>query len=96
MKKIISLMLLLIWVGFIWVFAFPEQTKSIAEKIWLWDLFIQVTESKKSLDNAVRDSEKIMDDVTTKFTDTGENLKEKALEIRTKAEEQAKNILNTK
>jgi hypothetical protein len=37
-----------------------------------------------------------MDNVTNKFTDTQEDLKKKALEIKEKAEKQAQNILNTK
>jgi len=95
-KKLISLLLLLVWVAFVWIFAFPEQTQKIATSIWLWDLFNQIKEIKSWLDNSVRDSEKIMDDVTSKLTDTSEDLKKKALEIKEKAEKQAQNILNTK
>lgn len=95
-KKLISLLLLLVWVAFVWMFAFPEQTQRIAASIWLWDLFNQIKQVKSWLDNSVRDSEKIMDDVTSKFTDTGEDVKEKMLDFKEKAQQQAQNILNTK
>lgn len=95
-KKLISLILLLIWVGIVWIFAFPEETKSVASSFWLGDLVDNVINLKGWLDNLTRDSDEIMNTVTDKVTNTWEDLKQKALEIKEQAEKNAKNILNTK
>jgi predicted PurR-regulated permease PerM len=95
-KKVISLILLLIWIALVWIFAFPKETKSIADKFWFWEIFNQITNFKSWLDETVRNSDEVINNVTDQITNTGEDLKQKALEIKESTTQKATNILNTK
>ena len=88
-KKIISLILLIIWVGIIWIFAFPKQTDWIASKLWLSDLVNNIRQVKSWADNTVRNSDKFMD----KLWEKSDQLKKEAIKLKQEAENQTKNIL---
>ncbi|MCT4616936.1 MAG: hypothetical protein N4A38_01870 [Candidatus Gracilibacteria bacterium] len=95
-KKVISLILLLIGIALVGIFAFPKETKSIADKFGFGEIFNQITNFKSGLDETVRNSDEVINNVTDQITNTGEDLKQKALEIKESTTQKATNILNTK